>query len=160
MSRSGKNLIQIRGHRSQDKLRSSICLLFLLFSRLMILSNVFFIFTYPSTSLSFNILIKLWFLLVFSFRSWFSFLIFVTSVFTFLKNSFKVYCKSLFNVSNLKSFQELFFFHFSSFKRKSLSTRLIEWQERIANKRLLHKTYLQIPLLMNNNCHDYNATIW
>ena len=160
MSRSGKNLIQIRGHRSQDKLRSSICLLFLLFSRLMILSNVFFIFTYSSTSLSFNILIKLWFLLVFSL----SIMIFIFDIrhfsVHFLKNSFKVYCKSLFNVSNLKTFQELFFFHFSSFKLKSLSTRLIEWQERIANKRLLHKTYLQIPLLMNNNCHDYNATIW
>ena len=127
MSRSGKNLIQIRGHRSQDKLRSSICLLFSAFFSTHNIKQCFFLFS----------LIKLWFLLVFSFRSWFSFLIFVTSVFTFLKNSFKVYCKSLFNVSNLKTFQELFFFHFSSFKLKSLSTRLIEWQERIANKRMI-----------------------
>lgn len=127
MSRSGKNLIQIRGHRSQDKLRSSICLLFSAFFSTHDIKQCFFIFI-NQTLISLSVL---------SFRSWFSFLIFVTSVFTFLKNSFKVYCKSLFNVSNLKTFQELFFFHFSSFKLKSLSTRLIEWQERIANKRLL-----------------------
>ena len=160
MSRSGENLIQIRGHRSQDKLRSSICLLFSAFFSTHDIKQCFFHFHIPFYFFEFQYFNQTLISLSVLFRSWFSFLIFVTSVFTFLKNSFKVYCKSLFNVSNLKTFQELFFFHFSSFKLKSLSTRLIEWQERIANKRLLHKTYLQIPLLMNNNCHDYNATIW
>ena len=44
MSGSGKHLIKIRGHRSQDKLQSSICLLFSAFFSGMILSNVFFYF--------------------------------------------------------------------------------------------------------------------
>ena len=140
ISGSGKHLIKIRGHRSQDKLRSSICLLFSAFFSGMILSNVFFLFSHILPLLSVSIFYSN---SDFSsecslFRSWFSSALrFVTSVFTFFKNkNFKVYCKSLFNISNLKTFQKLFF-HFSSFKLKSPSTRLIEWQERIANKRTI-----------------------
>ena len=142
MSRSGKNLIQIRGHRAITRQTSKFIFVsyFRFFSRL-ILSYVFY----------FQI-----FFHFFEFQSFTQNLISLGALsfdhdfnqfsdrhFSF--HFFRKYFLKFIQRSNLKTFQTfLVFFHFSSFKLKSslqseisVSVRLKEWQEWIANKRTI-----------------------
>lgn len=123
MSRSGKNLIQIRGHQSQGKLPSSVLSHFPL--------SIF----YSNSDSSWCSLFRSWLLSVF--WSPLQFSLFLQKI---LKFMLKVY--SMFQTWKL--FKHFCFFHFSSFKLKSslqsqisVSVRLKEWQEWIANRRTI-----------------------